>query len=114
MAEPAKRANFGASLLEEGELSRLVLVALVAALAACASTPPKQVATAPAPKQVATPQSPAASTCPVFIIDGVVQPSTCALPAKTDSTKTKAKCDRTAPVYVVDGVVTGCTKPEGR
>ena len=80
-------------------MSRLVFIAVAVAAAACASLPAKPVVAAP---------SPAASSCPAYVIDGVAQPSTCASSTKTDA----AKCDDKGPLYVVDGVVVGCAKPE--
>jgi len=87
-------------------MSRLALVPLVVALTACASAPVKQVATAP---------SPTTASCPLFVVDGVVQSSTCGSRTKTDSSDRKkalVKCDPAAPLYVVDGFVVGdCAKP---
>jgi hypothetical protein len=82
-------------------MSRLAFVTLAVALAACASAPAKQVATIAA--------SPAAPSCPVYVVDGVVQSSTCASSKKTEP----AKCDANGPMYVMDGVVVGCARPEG-
>ena len=82
-------------------MSRLPFVALAVALAACASAPARQVATIAA--------SPGAPSCPVYVVDGVFQSSTCAPSKKTEP----AKCDTNGPMYVVDGVVVGCARPEG-
>jgi hypothetical protein len=87
--------------LEEREMSRLGFVALAVALAACASAPAKQVPTIAA--------APGAASCPLYVVDGVAQSSTC-----TSSKKTvPAKCEANGPLYVVDGVVIGCARPEG-
>jgi len=83
-----------------GKMSRLVFAALVIALAACASAPAKPVVVAPAR---------AAAPCPIYVVDGAAQPSTCNSPTKTEP----AKCDADGPMYVVDGIVRGCAKPEG-
>ena len=81
-------------------MTRLAFVALAVALAACASAPVKPAVTAVA-------SAPTAS-CPLYIVDGVVQPSTCAVTKKAEP----VKCDDTGPLYVVDGVKS-CAKPEG-
>jgi hypothetical protein len=80
-------------------MNRLAFVALAVALAACASAQLKPPTIAP---------SVASAQCPLYIIDGVVQPSPCATSKKAEP----AKCDDKGPLYVVDGVVVGCVRPE--
>ena len=81
-------------------MSRAAFAVLALILAGCASAPAKPAAPIAA--------APAAPPCPLYIVDGEVQPSSCAAAKKSDS----AKCDAKGPMYVVDGVVVGCVDPE--
>lgn len=82
-------------------MSRLAIVSLAVALSACASTRPKPVAPAP---------SLAATSCPQYVVDGVIQFAACE-PKKAEL-RNPPKCDATSPVYVVEGVAVGCAKVE--
>lgn len=79
-------------------MSRLAIVALAGVLSACASA---------RPRTLAAPPSPAATACPQYVVNGVVQFSSCES-ANVES----AKCDAMSPSYVANGVVVGCAKTE--
>ena len=59
------------------------------------------------------PQSDTSSACRLFLVDGVVVYSPCAVPTEKSDVP---KCDPAAPVFVIDGVIQSapCGKPEPR
>ncbi len=78
-------------------MRRFAVASLIVALAACTSTPVKQVATRPAPSLAAK----CDSTGAMFVIDGIVQPGSCAVASAAPASILSAPC----PLYVVDGVI---------
>lgn len=111
-------------------MRRLILFALALAIIGCASAPkipqgvtaPSAVAACPTyvvdgvvqSSSCAPSKKTESASCdakdPLYVVDGVVQPSSCAPSKKTES----ATCDAKSPLYVVDGVVVGCTLPLGK
>ena len=77
-------------------MSRLVLAAFAVSLTACFSAHSKQ----PVTPVARGPASLCATSGPVFVINGVVQPSSCSA-AKEDQSP---NCDLTTPRYFVNGV----------
>ena len=85
-------------------MRRLTLAAFVVSITGCLSAHPKQ----PVAPITSAAQTPAVSCAsPLYVVDGVVRPSTCAAPREAQL----PKCDSTAPIFVVDGVAM-CGKPE--
>jgi hypothetical protein len=78
-------------------MRRFAVGSLIVVLAACTSTQVKQVATRPAPSLAAK----CDSTGALFVIDGIMQPGSCAVANAAPASILSAPC----PLYVVDGVI---------
>jgi hypothetical protein len=87
-------------------MRRLMLAAFAVSITGCLSAHNKR-AVAPITPVAQSPATSCAS--PLFVVDGVVQPSTCG----TAKEAKLPKCDSTTPIYVVDGVAM-CEKPASR